>query len=273
MLGRELVRAAAAARLPHIAWSHEELDVTDERAVFSRIVSARPSAVVHAAAFTDVDACESASERAYLVNGRGTSVVAAACRELGCRLVYLSSDYVFSGEKGPYVETDVPGPVSAYGWSKLVGEEGAASLGDKGVIARTAWLYADHGKNFFLTMLRLARERSELEVVTDQLGCPTFAGDLARVLLDLAASSASGIFHVVSRGSASWNDFAKAIVEGRGLNVPVRGIASFELPRAARRPRNSVLLDTRLEKEGIAPMPEWEDGLARCLARMSAARA
>jgi dTDP-4-dehydrorhamnose reductase len=263
------VRAAAEARLPHIAWSHEELDVTDERAVLSRIVSARPSAVIHTAAFTNVDACESAPERAFLVNGRGTSIVAAACRKLGCRLVYSSSDYVFSGEEGPYVETDVPGPVSAYGWSKLVGEEAVASLGDKGVIARTAWLYADHGRNFFLTMLRLARERSELEVVIDQLGCPTFAGDLARALLDLAASPASGIFHVASRGKVSWADFAKAILEGKGLKVPVRGIASVDLPRPARRPRNSVLLDTRLEKEGIAPMPEWEDGLARCLARLA----
>jgi dTDP-4-dehydrorhamnose reductase len=269
MLGTELVTAARERSLPLTAWDLPDFDLTDRDATMRAIESTRPDVVIHGAAWTDVDGCESDPAKAFLVNGRATAHVAEACRETGARMVMVSTDYVFPGEREePWVEEDRPGPLSVYGWSKLVGEEAVRSLGDAGVIARTAWLYADHGKNFLLTMLALGRERDELAVVDDQRGSPTFAADLAAVLLDLATSGVRGTFHTTNTGSVTWNGFARAIFAGAGLDVNVKPVPSAEFPRPARRPSNSVLLDTRLAAEGLSPMPSWEDGLARCLARL-----
>jgi dTDP-4-dehydrorhamnose reductase len=269
MLGRELVAAARARSLEPIPWDLVDFDLTDREAVMRALDAARPRALVHAAAWTDVDGCESDPEKAFLANGRATAHVAEACRETGARLVMVSTDYVFSGDKKePYLESDPPGPLSIYGWSKLVGEEAVRLLGRTGAVARTAWLYADHGANFFLTMMRLAAERPELAVVDDQLGSPTFAADLAYGLIDLALSDASGTFHVTNRGAVTWNGFARAIFARAGLSVTVNAVSSSEFPRPARRPSNSVLANTRFAEVGIPPMPTWEDGLRRCLERL-----
>jgi len=233
------------------------------------VEAAEPAVVLHAAAWTDVDGCEGDPDRAMLVNGRGTANVADACRAAGCRLITVSTDYVFAGDKdGPYEETDPPAPISAYGRSKLAGERATLALGDAAAVARTAWVYADHGKNFLLTMLRLGRERSELRVVDDQRGSPTFAADLAAALLDLAAAGGAGVYHVTNAGSVTWNGFARAIFAGVGMNVTVTPVTSAEFPRPAPRPANSVLANMRFAGEGVPAPPGWEAGLVRCLERV-----
>ena len=269
MLGTELVAAARARSLSLVPWDLPDFDLTDRDATLRAIEAARPAVVIHGAAWTDVDGCEADPAKAFLVNGRATAHVAEACREIGARMVMVSTDYVFPGDRSePWVEDDRPGPLSVYGWSKLVGEEAVRSLGAAGVVARTAWLYADHAKNFLLTMLALGRERDELSVVDDQRGSPTFAADLAERLLDLATSSVSGTFHATNTGSVTWHGFAKAIFAGAGLDVRVKSVTTAEFPRPARRPANSVLADTRFTAAGLPAMPSWESGLARCLARL-----
>jgi dTDP-4-dehydrorhamnose reductase len=270
MLGRELIREAAARGVELAAWDRAAVDVTDADAVRRAVEAASPALVLHAAAWTDVDGCEQDPERAMLVNGRGTANVAAACRAAGCRLITVSTDYVFAGDKdGPYEETDSPDPISAYGASKLAAEEATLALGAAGAVARTAWVYADHGRNFLLTMLQLGAERSELRVVDDQRGSPTFAADVAAALLDLARAGGSGVYHVTNAGSVTWNGFARRIFDLAGMNVTVTPVTSAEFPRPAPRPANSVLRNTRFAKEGIAAVPGWEDALRRCLERRS----
>lgn len=272
MLGRELVAATRERAGKVVAWDRDSFDLTDESAVLRAFEAARPRAVIHGAAWTDVDGCEADPQRAFLVNGRGTANLARACREFEARLVMVSTDYVFGGDKeGPYVESDEPGPLSVYGWSKLLGEEAVRELGPKGAIARTAWVYADHGQNFFLTMLRLAEDRDQLAVVDDQNGSPTFAADLAAKLIELAeCESAHGVFHVTNQGATTWNGFAREIMRGAGKDVTVDPVSSDQFPRPARRPANSVLSGRRLEEFGLAEPPAWEDALARCFARRAA---
>jgi dTDP-4-dehydrorhamnose reductase len=274
MLGREIVREAAArGGVELLPWDRAAFDVTDARACARVLGAARPDVVIHAAAWTDVDGCEGDPARAMRVNGEGTALVAAACRECGARLVMVSTDYVFDGAKSaPYVESDPTGPISAYGRSKLAGEAATLVLGARGVIARTAWVYADHGKNFFLTMLRLAESVPRLRVVDDQRGTPTFAADLAAGLLDLAAAAhagrAAGIYHVTNAGATTWHGFARTIFEVSGKNVALEACTTAEFPRPAKRPANSVLADTRRAAAGLPALPAWEDGVARCWGRV-----
>lgn len=275
MLGQEIVREVAAREgVALVPWSRSAFDLTDAAATSRVVAAAQPDVVIHAAAWTDVDGCEGDPERALRVNGDGTVNVADACRACGARLVMVSTDYVFDGTKAsPYLENDKTAPISAYGRSKLAGEHAALALAEAGVVARTAWVYADHGKNFFRTMLRLAETQSRLRVVDDQKGSPTFAGDLAAALLDLAAAAhagrASGIYHVTNAGAVTWNGFAKKIFELAGKNVTVDACTTDEYPRPARRPANSVLADMRRADAGLPPMPTWEEGARSCWARLA----
>jgi dTDP-4-dehydrorhamnose reductase len=216
----------------------------------------RPELVLHAAAWTDVDGAESDEAGALAVNGAGTRRVAA----LGASVVYYSSDYVFDGTKrSPYVETDEPHPVSAYGRSKLAGEREVGA----GWIVRTSWLFGWTGHNFVRTMLRLGAERDEVQVVDDQRGCPTYVGHLAeatRDLLDLPG----GIWHVAADGECTWAEFAEAIFEEAGLACRVVPIGTAELSRPAPRPANSVLRSER----GAPRLPHWREGLRACLERL-----
>ncbi len=217
-----------------------------------------PELVLHAAAWTDVDGAEGDPQGAAAVNVGGTAHAA----ELGAPLVYFSSDYVFDGRKrAPYVESDAPNPLSAYGRSKLHGE---AAAGERAWIVRTSWLFGPTGHNFVRTMLRLGRERDEVAVVDDQRGAPTYVGHLAGAVRELAASREHGVWHLAAAGEATWADFAEAIFEQAGLACRVRRIASEELGRPAPRPACSVL---RSEK-GAPGLPHWRDGLAECLRRL-----
>ena len=214
--------------------------------------------VLHAAAWTDVDGAEADPQGAAAVNVGGTQHAA----ELGAPLVCFSTDYVFDGEKRtPYVESDAPNPRSVYGRTKLNAE---AAAGDEAWVVRTSWLFGWTSANFVRTMLRLGAERDEVAVVDDQRGCPTYVGHLAeavRALVELPY----GVWHLAASGECTWAEFAEAIFDEAGLDCRVRGIASAELGRPARRPAYSVL---RSEREGAPVLPHWREGLRACLERL-----
>jgi dTDP-4-dehydrorhamnose reductase len=217
--------------------------------------------VLHAAAWTDVDGAEADPQGAAAVNVGGTANAAS----LGAPLVYFSTDYVFDGRKAaPYVESDGPNPISAYGRSKLHGE---AAAGADAWIVRSSWLFGPTGRNFVSTMLELAAERDEVAVVADQRGAPTYVAYLARAVRELVdADAARGIWHLAADGDCTWADFAEAVFEEAGLATRVRRISSDELARAASRPAYSVL---RTERPGAPVLPHWREGLRECLAELA----
>jgi dTDP-4-dehydrorhamnose reductase len=216
--------------------------------------------VLHCAAWTNVDGAEDDPQGAAAVNIGGTRHAA----ELGAPLVVFSSDYVFDGEKRePYVESDAPNPVSAYGHSKLLGE---AAAGEDAWIVRSSWLYGPTGHNFVRTMLRLGAEQDEVRVVDDQLGCPTYVGHLAGGVRELVdADSPRGLWHLAAEGEITWCGFAAAVFEEAGLPCRAVPITTAELGRAARRPAYSVL---RSERSGAPTLPHWREGLRACLERL-----
>ena len=229
----------------------------------SKIVAARPSVILHVGAYTNVDGAEREPDRALAVNAQGTTLVARAAATLTARLIYVSTDYVFDGTKTtPYREEDMPHPINMYGRSKHEGEIAALAGCPDTLVVRTAWLYGHAGNNFVKTIMRLAGEKSSLEVVGDQRGCPTNADDLALVLKDLLANDLRGICHVTNTGDCTWYEFAEAIVKCMDLSTPVRPITTAQAGRLAKRPAYSVLAQDRLGTVR-ALLPHWQDALAR----------
>jgi dTDP-4-dehydrorhamnose reductase len=243
-----------------------EIDITDLVSVRTVLLTLKPDIIINAAAYTDVDGCETNVEQAMAVNGEGVGLLALTAREIGSTLVQVSTDYVFNGEKGtPYLEDDLPAPLSVYGESKLAGELNAA-MAPEYLIVRTQWLYGRHGKNFVETMLRLAGEKSELAVVDDQVGSPTFTRDLALAIKALLDAGCRGDYHVANSGYCSWNEFAREIFRREGLPVTVTPTTTAALARPARRPLYSTLDCGKLARDtGFTPRP-WQEALAEYLA-------
>ena len=242
-----------------------DIDITSPEAVFKVIGELKPEVIINCAAYTDVDGCESNAETAMAVNGEGVAYLAMACRESGALLVQISTDYVFDGGKGtPYVEDDAPCPLSVYGESKLAGEMNAA-IAPEHLIVRTQWLYGLHGKNFVETMLRLGAEKSELTVVDDQIGSPTWTVDLSQSVVALIDHGCRGIFHAANSEYCSWNDFARAIFEESGLKVNVRPMTTDELNRPAKRPLYSTLECGKLSAETGYHPQTWRNALRQYL--------
>ncbi|QXC61479.1 dTDP-4-dehydrorhamnose reductase [Aquihabitans sp. G128] len=272
-LGRELVllaeaRGHAVARLGR--HEPEPCDVTDAEALRRRVNAFGPELVIHAAAWTAVDDCEADPERAHLVNAGGTANVAAAAEAVGAHVVYVSTDYVFDGSKvGPYVESDPPAPRSAYGRSKLAGEQ---ALDPRHTVARTSWVSGAHGPNVVRTILRVAAERPELRFVDDQVGNPTFTADLAPALLDLGLDRAAGTWHVTNQGTVSWHGFARSVLAAAGLDpdrvVPI-ATADLDPPRPAPRPANSALDGAALRAAGRPPLRDFHEPLAELVAAIA----
>jgi dTDP-4-dehydrorhamnose reductase len=266
MLGQDLAAAAKDAGHDVVAFAHADLDIAARAAADEAMRTARPHVVLNCAAWTDVDGAEADPDGALAVNGAGAGNVAHAAAAAGAWTIHVSSDYVFDGAKRtPYVESDAVEPLSSYGRSKLAGElEVAAEAPERHTIVRSSWLFGAGGPCFPATILRLAGERDELEVVDDQIGCPTFTGHLAWALVDLAArqSPPVGILHVAGRGSCSWYEFAREIVAASGASCEVRTCTTAEMPRPATRPAYSVL-----GSERDAPvLPDWRRGLAEYMA-------
>jgi len=258
MLGRDVVAAAESAGHDAVALARRDLDIADPAAVRAAFAAARPDAVVNCAAWTDVDGAEGDEAGATLINGTGAGNVAAAAPFV----VHVSSDYVFDGTASkPYTEHDPTGPQTAYGRSKLAGEHTVAAAGDHAIV-RSSWLFGRHGKNFVSTMLHLAEDRDGLNVVADQIGCPTFTGHLAPALVEIAERRVSGVLHVAGGGSCSWHELAVATFEEAGVSRTVHPVTTAEFPRPAPRPAWSVLRSTRPDAPALPP---WREGLSTYL--------
>jgi dTDP-4-dehydrorhamnose reductase len=267
-LGHELVRATIAAGHEVVATSHETLDITKKSDVDAAITAARPDVVIHAAAWTAVDACESDPEKALLVNGTATKYIADVAHSVGAHVVYISTDYVFDGSKAtPYEEGDATNPQSVYGSSKLAGER---ALGATDSIVRISWVCGFYGANMVKTILRLA-EQPQLKFVDDQIGNPTFADDAAAMIVRLAAEKRPGTWHVTNQGDVSWYEFAREVLIAGGFDPDkVAPIKTHELqpPRPAKRPFNSVLNNASLKNAGIDLLPDFRIPLKRLVSQL-----
>jgi len=268
-VGHELVTALGHHDVTAV--DHAALDVADREAVLAAITTTRPEVIVHAAAWTAVDACEGDPERARRVNTEGTANVVDAARAVDARVVYFSTDYVFDGEKlGPYVETDAPNPRSEYGRSKLGGE---LALGADDTIVRISWVCGLHGNNMVKTILRLAATHDTLQFVDDQRGHPTFADDAAGMVARLVDEPRSGTFHVTNQGAVSWFEFAQSVLTAADLDpARVSPIATADLvpARPAPRPTNSVLDNAALRAAGITLLPDFHEPLHRLVRELTA---
>jgi dTDP-4-dehydrorhamnose reductase len=269
MLGGAVVRAAGAAGHDVVACTRSDLDVTDAESVRRALDRAVPEVVVNCAAYADVDGAEADEETAMAINGDGAGNVARAAADFGARVVHVSTDYVFDGAgMRPYVESDGPAPRSAYGRSKLAGEREVLASGGDRAIVRTSWLFGAGGRNFVDTMLALGAERDAVQVVTDQVGCPTWSGHLAPAILEIATRpDAGGIHHVAGSGHCSWHDLAVEVFAQAGIDCRVEPIDSAAVARPAPRPAYSVLTSERAD---AVVLPPWREGVAGHLAERGA---
>lgn len=267
LLGKVLTREWQEDEI--VGLSSRDVDIRDAGKVHEVVASNRPEWIVLAAAYTNVDECESHPDRAFAVNRDGAVNVATAAQQNGARLLFLSSDYVFDGKKtSPYETGDTRNPQSVYGRSKAEAEVQLLELLPECCIARTSWLFGTGGKCFPDTILKLAATRPTLDVVDDQRGCPTYTVDLARAIITLCRKQARGIVHVTDAGDCTWFEFAREIVKGAGLGTEVRPVSSQQMTRPAPRPAYSVLSSKSLQQYGIV-MPTWQDALQRYLQERS----
>ena len=253
---------------------HSSLDLTQDAAIRQTIRETRPDIVVNAAAYTAVDQAEQEADLAMVINGRAPAIMAEEARAIDALLVHYSTDYVFDGTKAsPYLEDDPPNPLSVYGKTKLAGERAIVEQSCRHLIFRTSWVYGLHGKNFLRTMQRLGRERNELKVVADQFGAPTWSRMIAETTaLALRGAAADGVYHLPCAGSTTWHGFAAAILAAQNWQGRLLPIPASEYPLPARRPANSRLDHSKLQRQLRLSPPDWETALALCLADDAAPR-
>jgi dTDP-4-dehydrorhamnose reductase len=269
MLGRRVVADARERGLDVVGIDLAEADLTDAVQTLDVVREVRPDVVVHCAAWTDVDGAEEREELALAVNRDASQNVAVAAADVGARVVAVSTDYVFDGTLTgrPYVESDEPSPVGAYGRTKRAGEEAVIAANPDHAIARTAWLFGAGGPSFPGTMLRLAAERDEVAVVIDQIGSPTWTGHLSPALIELALGEATGVFHVAGAGQCSWHEMTLELYRQAGVQITVNETTAAEFGRVAARPAWSVLASERAETPRL---PDWREGVAGFLSERGA---
>ena len=259
-----------AAGMPR-AVPYLNLDITDADAVSKAVGEIRPDAVIHCAAWTAVDAAEESEnrEKVFAVNAEGTRNLAVACKDLGCKMLYISTDYVFDGQGTEPWQPDCDryAPLNVYGQSKLAGEMAVKELLKRYFIVRIAWVFGKNGKNFVRTMLRVGKTHDTVRVVTDQIGTPTYTPDLARLLADMIQTERYGVYHATNEGGfISWYEFTKEIYRQAGLKTAILPVTTAEYGLSkAKRPFNSRLDKSRLTERGFARLPNWQDALARYL--------
>ena len=266
-LGKDLAKELTERGIENIPVDIEEMDITDEKAVkefISSCVKERSlDAVIHCAAYTAVDRAEDEEDLAHKINAVGTKNVAEACKENDIKLMYISTDYVFDGEgERPWQPDDKRAPLNVYGKTKYEGELFVQQL-EKFFTVRISWVFGLHGNNFIKTMLKLGKERDELNVVDDQIGSPTYTKDLSALLADIIQTDKYGIYHASNEGLCSWYEFAKEIFSQAGLNVKLNPVDSSAFPVKAKRPHNSRMDKSKLVQNGFKPLPDWKDALRR----------
>jgi dTDP-4-dehydrorhamnose reductase len=274
MLGHDVVRAGERSGHELAALPRAQLDITDPEALAAALAEIRPDAAINCAAWTDVDGAEAHVEQAHAVNSNGAGNLARAAAAAGVPLVHVSSDYVFdgrprldsSGRPRPYLESDPPHPLSAYGQTKLAGEHEVLGVSPRHTVVRSSWLFGVDGPNFVETMLRLAGERESVQVVTDQVGCPSWTGHLAPALVGLLERGVTGLCHLAGAGAVSWNGFAREIFRQAESDCRVEPASTEQMARPAPRPEYSAL---ESERDDLLPLPPWQDGLAAYLAARS----
>ena len=267
-LGHDVVNELEKRGHQAIGVDVEEMDITDETAVKTVITGAAPDAVIHCAAYTAVDAAEDHEDLCRRVNALGTGYVASVCRDLNCKLMYISTDYVFNGQgTRPWEPDDERQPLNVYGQTKYEGELAVETL-EKYFIVRIAWVFGINGRNFVRTMVNLGKTHDTVRVVNDQFGSPTYTYDLAGLLADMVLTDRYGIYHATNEGTCSWYEFACAIFEEAGLKVKVVPVTTAEYGAKAKRPANSRMDNGRLEESGFERLPSWQDALKRYVTQL-----
>ncbi len=273
-LGKEIRKISGSRDYRFFYMDIEELDLRDRKGVINFFNQNNINVCINCAAYTAVDKAESEIELAMDINAGIVKTLALACSEQNAVLIHISTDYVFDGQNSvPYLEGDIPKPVNVYGKSKLEGELMADKIHDKSIIIRTSWLYSMHGVNFLKTMLRLGREKKNLEVVVDQIGSPTYAGDLAQTIIQLIQvvldnqfnPSYFGTYHYTNEGIASWYDFAYEIFRIMNFPTKIEPVNSLRFPTPAKRPSYSVLDKSKIKSTFNIAIPHWKESLSKCL--------
>lgn len=264
-LGHDVMRELEKRGHEAVGVDIEEMDITDAACVRRVMTRTVPEAVIHCSAYTAVDRAEEEVELCRRVNAEGTKNVAEVCAELDCKLLYLSTDYIFSGEgERPWEPGDEPDPLNVYGLTKYEGEQEIKSRINKFFIVRISWVFGVNGNNFIKTMLRLGRENGAVRVVDDQIGSPTYTYDLAVLLVDMIETEKYGEYHATNEGVCSWYEFAKEIFAVAGMSeVEVTPVSSGEFPVKAKRPKNSRMSKEELVKNGFNKLPSWQDAVKR----------
>lgn len=269
-LGHDVAAELARRGATVIRGTRREMPLAEGAVCASFVERARPETVIHCAAYTAVDQAEEDAALCHKLNAEATGAIAAACRRIGAKLLYLSTDYVFPGEGEVPYETDAAtGPQNVYGASKLAGEEAVRAALMEYFIVRISWVFGGLGKNFIRTMLHLAKAHDRLTVVDDQIGSPTYTVDVARLLADMAESRKFGVYHATNEGFCSWCALAAEVFRQRGLSVEAVPVASSAYPTKARRPHNSRLSKRSLDAAGFSRLPPWQDAVRRYLAALS----
>lgn len=264
MLGHDLQRTLKNHEL--ILYNSKNLDITNKNLVSEKINEMKPDILINSAAYTNVDDCETNYEEAHKVNALGPKNLATVCKDLKIPLVHISTDYVFDGKKTePLKENDNLGPQTAYGKTKLEGEQFIQKILDEYFIIRTAWLYGCEGNNFVKTMLNLSKSHNEINVVNDQIGSPTFTYDLAKGISEIIKTDKYGVYHLTNSGSCSWYEFSKEIFKLANINVKVTPVTTEEFPRPAPRPKYSVLSNDKWIKQGFKPLRNYKEALKEYL--------
>ena len=264
-LGYDVMNELAGRGHEGIGVDIQEMDITDAASVEKVITEAAPDAVIHCAAYTAVDAAEDNVDLCRRVNAGGTENIARVCKALNCKMMYISTDYVFNGQgTRPWEPDDKREPLNVYGQTKYEGELAVETL-EKFFLVRIAWVFGVNGKNFIKTMLNLGKTRDHLTVVADQIGSPTYTYDLARLLVDMIDTDKYGRYHATNEGLCSWYEFACEIFKQAGMNVTVSPVTSDQYPAKAKRPMNSRMDKSKLDEMGFKRLPSWQDALGRYL--------
>lgn len=265
-LGYDVCKVLDTRGIEHKGVDLADFDITDARATMDYIVAYDPDAVIHCSAYTAVDKAEEEPDKARAVNTEGPRHIAAACKKIGAKMVYISTDYVFPGTGDHFYEVDDPtGPLGMYGQTKLDGEKAVKELLDRYFIVRISWVFGKNGNNFIKTMLRLAETHDEVSVVCDQIGSPTYTADLAPLLCDMVGTERYGVYHATNEGICSWAELAEEIFRLAGKGARVKLIPTSEYPAKAARPLNSRMSKNSLDDAGFHRLPAWQDALKRYL--------
>lgn len=269
-LGFDVMKVLAARNIEAVGADLEQFDITNMEQTRAFIKKHQPDGVIHCSAYTAVDKAEDEKELVYNVNAIGPKNIAEVCREIGAKMIYISTDYVFPGDGEAYYESgDATGPKGEYGRTKLAGEHAVQEILDHYFIVRISWVFGINGNNFVKTMLRLGKERDEVCVVGDQIGSPTYTADLAKLLCDMIVTDKYGVYHATNEGICSWAEFAAEIFKLAGSDTRVTPITTEEFGAKAARPKNSRMSKEKLVANGFSKLPTWQDALDRYMKELN----